>query len=52
MLFDESISRTVPMPCAEADDRTLRFFTGFPFSVTLTSWVVRADVWSPGSVRT
>ena len=41
MLFDESIRRTVPIPDAEAEERTLRFLTGFPSSVTSTSSVVR-----------
>ena len=48
MLFEASISRTVPMPSAEADDSTLRFLTGLPFSRTLTSCVVSAEVRLPG----
>ena len=52
MLFDASISRTVPMPSAEADERTLRFFTGLPSSVTFTSSVVSAELRGSVSVRT
>ena len=42
MLFDASMSSTVPMPSADAADSTLRFLTGCPPSVTVTSSVVRA----------
>jgi hypothetical protein len=52
MLFDESIRRTVPIPSAEADERTLRFFTGLPPSVTFTSPVVSAEPRGWVSVRT
>ncbi len=52
MLFDASIRRTVPIPSAEADERTLRFFTGLPSSVTFTSSVVSAEPRGWVSVRT
>ena len=50
MLFEESIRSTVPMPSAEADESTLRFLTGFPFSVTLTVSVVSGAAGFWGSV--
>jgi hypothetical protein len=52
MLFDASISSTVPMPSAEAAERTLRFLTGLPSSLTVTSSVVRTEPLASGSVRT
>ncbi len=52
MLLEASISSTVPMPSAEAEDSTARFFTGWPFSVTVTSSVVSAGLCGLGSVRT
>ena len=52
MLLDESIRRTVPIPDAEAEERTLRFLTGLPSSVTFTSSVVSTTFWLDGSVRT
>ena len=52
MLFEASIRSTVPMPSAEAADSTLRFLTGLPSSVTLTSSAVSAESRFSASVRT
>ena len=52
MLFDESIRSTVPIPSAEAEERTLTLSTGLLSSVTFTSSVVSAELRGFGSVRT
>ena len=52
MLFEESIRSTVPMPSADAAESTLRFSTGLPSSVTVTSSVVSAESRGSVSVRT
>ena len=52
MLLEESIRSTVPMPSADAAERTLVFWTGLPSSVTVTSSVVSAESRGSASVRT
>ena len=52
MLFDASIRRTVPIPSAEADERTLRLFTGLPSSVTFTSSLVSTEPRGSVNVKT
>jgi hypothetical protein len=52
MLFDESISSTVPIPFADAEENTLTFCTGLPFSVTFTSADVSGCLRGASSVST
>ena len=52
MLFEASIRSTVPIPSADAAVRTARFFTGLPFSVTVTSSVDSGGFFAVGVVRT